>query len=150
MTLRICLVTPVVLSIQNRPISHTANTGTDLVLFHPSVGSVILHTNPRESLHNNIRAGLVRFFERLSWSSAKTAATDFIVHAYLKPRELPHTPAKGMSLAHTAEAGAFVLGGCRLGGRNVHRNEQINRTRAKSQQIVVQDYSHAYNTRFCI
>jgi len=29
-------------------------------------------------------------------------------------------------------------------------NEQINRTRAKSQQIVVQDYSHAYNTPFCI
>ena len=25
-------------------------------------------------------------------------------------------------------------------------SEQINRTRAKSQQIVVQDYSHAYNT----
>ena len=35
------------------------------------------------------------------------------------------------------------------GGRNVHK-EQINRTRAKSQQIVVQDYSHAYNTLFFI
>lgn len=30
------------------------------------------------------------------------------------------------------------------------KNEQINRTRAKSQQIVVQDYFHAYNTLFCI
>ena len=37
-----------------------------------------------------------------------------------------------------------------LGGRNVHRNEQINRTRAKSQQIVEQVYSHAYNTLFSI
>jgi len=40
---------------------------------------------------------------------------------------------------------------CRLvGGRNVQINEQINRTKAKSQQIVVQDYSHAYNTLFFI
>ena len=37
-----------------------------------------------------------------------------------------------------------------LGGRNVHRNEQINRTRAKSQQIVEPVYSHAYNTLFSI
>lgn len=36
------------------------------------------------------------------------------------------------------------------GGRNVQINEQINRTKAKSQQIVVQDYSHAYNTLFFI
>ena len=108
MTLRICLATRVLLSIQNRPISHTANTGTDLVLFRSSVGSVILHTNPRESLHNNISAGLVRFLKRLSWSLAENAAADLIAHAYLKTTELPHTPAKGMSLAHTAEAGAFV------------------------------------------
>ena len=39
-----------------------------------------------------------------------------------------------------------------IGGRNVHlmKNEQINGTRAKSQQIVVQDYFHAYNTPFLI
>lgn len=35
-------------------------------------------------------------------------------------------------------------------GGEMFINEQINRTRAKSQQIVVQDYSHAYNTPFCI
>ncbi len=42
----------------------------------------------------------------------------------------------------------FIYGG----GRNVHliKNEQINGTRAKSQQIVVQDYFHAYNTLFLI
>lgn len=34
-------------------------------------------------------------------------------------------------------------------GGEMFISEQINRTRAKSQQIVVQDYSHAYNTPFC-
>lgn len=36
------------------------------------------------------------------------------------------------------------------GGGEMFIAEQINRTRAKSQQIVVQDYSHAYNTPFFI
>ena len=35
-------------------------------------------------------------------------------------------------------------------GGEMFISEQINRTRAKSQQIVVQDYSHAYNTPFFI
>ena len=37
-----------------------------------------------------------------------------------------------------------------FGGEKCSLNEQINRTKAKSQQIVVQDYSHAYNTLFFI
>ena len=46
----------------------------------------------------------------------------------------------------------FYLFFCFLGGGEmfINKNEQINGTRAKSQQIVVQDYFHAYNTRFLI
>ena len=100
-------MTPVVLSIQNRPISYTANTGTDLVLFRSSVGSVIFHTNPRDSLHNNIRAGLVRF-SNICRGAPQKMQQQTSYCSLTETRELPHTPAKGRCLAHTAEAGAFV------------------------------------------
>ena len=84
---------------------------------------------------------------------------DFAIEIEAKQRGLSrflicNFNAKVIDLGHAAlhaEQCAFLFyGGCRLGGRNVHRNEQINRTRAKSQQIVVLDYSHAYNTLFFI
>jgi len=119
----------IVLSIQNRPISHTANTGTDLVLFRSLVGrgmlsSILIQANPY-----TITLGLdLCVFSKIVVELGKKCTNRLHTTRLLK-RESYHT--------HTSERNepcarcrgrCFCLGGCRLGGEMfIEMNKSIER-----------------------